>query len=52
MAKITPIDIIKGVSGKFGSDNAKIASLRTSAATTFTWLRESIPSHRMFIIHT
>ena len=51
MAKITPIDIIKGVSGKFGGDNAKIASLRTSTATASTWLRESIPSHRMFIIH-
>ncbi len=23
MAKITPIDIIKGVSGKFGGDNSK-----------------------------
>ena len=50
MAKITPIDIIKGVSSKFGGGNAKIASLRTSAATASTWLRESIPSRRMFKI--
>ena len=31
MAKITPIDIIKGVSGKFGAVTQKNTSLRTSA---------------------
>ena len=41
MAKITPIDIIKGVSGKFGGGNLKRTLLRTSAAIAFTLQRES-----------
>ena len=39
MAKITHIDIIKGFSSKLGGGKSK----RTSATTTFTWLRESTP---------
>ena len=43
MAKITPIDIIKGVSGKFGGGNSKEYFATNKCSYTSTWLRDSIP---------